>query len=353
MTYIFNRKIEEQSIEYANTHDMLVEALEGQVYLKETFHKVNTNQVTGEALKKVSVGGKGGFGSQGDARDQEKQVNATSRVMVMCDPSQVAFDHNASLDEKVVGWQERVVPFTGHTDWTPVIGPQKPRDYDEFVHTNELDPSDHMRNCAFYLKGDMLKRAQDRYDELCGYKGAHLYVGLNGYEQRRYRFTVECLLNQKQHFTHTAGVDADGNIVVRKKKEPYKGKECYMNWEASSYNHNKQVYAIYNEYHYNKHDDEWLDEKMRNLSRKDCIQFLNWQFGKAKPWDWREERVFDNTVVSEPSEDFLLEQEAARSLEKKRRLDALKNAPDLSDWKVVYKWELTKQGKVMFANEKI
>ena len=368
MKYDFNRKIEEQSREYANTHDMLIEALEGQVYIKETFHKVNTNQVTGEALKKVSVGGKGGFGSQGDARDQEKQVSATSRVMVLSGPSQEAFDRNATLEQTVVGWKERVVPYTGHVDWVPVYSKvgetvetetyvpshifgekeikgltkfQKTlgRDYDEFVHTNELDPSDHMRSCAFYLKGDALKRAQDRYDELCGYKGAHLYVGLNGYEQRRYRFTVECLLNQKKS--------------KQSKGTPYKGTACYMNWEASSYNHNKNVYKIYNDYYYNKHSDEWLDEQMRNLDRKDCVQFLNWQLGEPKPWDWTKERVYNNELVIEPSEEFLQMKDAADSLEKKRRLDAMKNAPDLSDWKIVYKWELTKQGKVMFANEKI
>ena len=83
-----------------------VEALEGQIYLKETFHKVNTNQVTGEALKKVSVEGKGGFGSQGDARDQEKQVDVSARVMVLSDPSQEAFNHNTALEQVVVGWDE-------------------------------------------------------------------------------------------------------------------------------------------------------------------------------------------------------------------------------------------------------
>ena len=338
MTYNFNRKIEKQSEEFAETHDMLVEALEGQVYIKETFHKVNTNQVTGEALKKVSVGGKGGFGSQGDARDQEKQVDVTSRVMVMCDPSQVAFDHNVSLEERVVGWEERVVPYTRHTDWAPITEAVKPRDYDEFVHSNELDPSDYMRNAAFYLEGEQLKAAQDRYDMLCGYKGAHKYVGLDGYEHRRYRFTVVNLLNLKEE---------------KKTTVPYKGKVSYQNWEASSYNHNNDVYTILKSYYYNNHSEEWLDDKMRNLSRKDCVQFLMWQAGEPKPWNWMDERVYDNTVVSEPSEEFLAMKDAADSLEKKRRLDALKKAPELSDWKIVYKWELTKQGKVMFSNEKV
>ena len=30
----------------------------------------------------------------------------------------------------------------------------------------------------------------------------------------------------------------------------------------------------------------------------------------------------------------------------------MSKAPELRDWRKVYNWELTKQGKIMFANEK-
>ena len=104
-----NLSVDKQSL--GDTHEMLVKALPGQSYVKETMHKVSTTQVTGEALKKVSVGGKGGFGSQGDARDQEKQVIVTSRVMVMSDPVQEVFNHNASLEKIVGGWDDKGRPI--------------------------------------------------------------------------------------------------------------------------------------------------------------------------------------------------------------------------------------------------
>ena len=393
----FNKKIEAQSREYADTHDMLLEALEGQVYLKETFHKVNTNQVTGEALKKVSVGGKGGFGSQGDARDQEKQVEVTSRVMVLSDPSQRTFDHNVALHKLAVDFNsnsgegvmnttrikktnlsgEEVdydVEFERHKEsveyiyqgesytkrvWCPshIFGEKKVkgwieltkrlgRDYDEFAHSNSLDPSDAHRMIEYYYKGNFLvdgvdidiERARDLYDELCGYKGAWKYVGIDGAEHRRYRFTVGNLLNQKEY---------------KKKKEVYKPRGGYMNWEASSYNHNTTVYEIYTKYYNETKSEEWLDDQMRGLDRKDCTQFINWQLGEPKPWDWREEKVPPAKAFKEPSKEYLAIKEAADSLERKRRLESSLKAPELNDWKIVYKWELTKQGKVMFANEKL
>ena len=126
-----------------------------------------------------------------------------------------------------------------------------------------------------------------------------------------------------------------------------------MNWEASSYNHNTTVYEIYTKYYNETKSEEWLDNQMRSLDRKDCTQFLNWQLGEPKPWDWREERVPAEKAFKEPSEEYLAMKDAADCLECKRRLEASLKAPELNDWKVVYKWELTKQGKVMFANEKV
>ena len=98
-------------------HDVIIMALPGQSYLKETMHKVSTTQVTGEALKKVALGGKGGMGSQGDAREQDKQVLSAARVMVLSDPSQEAFDHNANLDRVVVGFNENQSKKFLHSTW--------------------------------------------------------------------------------------------------------------------------------------------------------------------------------------------------------------------------------------------
>ena len=54
-------------------------------------------------------------------------------------------------------------------------------------------------------------------------------------------------------------------------------------------------------------------------------------------------------TVYAPSEEALKIKEAMDSLHKKKRLEALKKGPDLSDWRIVYGWELTKQGKTMFS----
>lgn len=98
-------------------HDVIQMTLPGQSYLKETMHKVSTTQVTGEALKKVALGGKGGMGSQGDAREQDKQVLSTARVMVLSDPSQEVFDHNAALDRVAVKFNENLPTEYLHSSW--------------------------------------------------------------------------------------------------------------------------------------------------------------------------------------------------------------------------------------------
>ncbi len=316
------------------THDMLVKALPGQSYVKETMHKVSTTQVTGEALKKVSVGGKGGFGSQGDARDADKQVIAGARVMVMCPPSQEAFDHNAELDFIVKGFTKRVVPYTGHEDWVPILVPNKVRDYDEFSHNNELDASDTQRNNEFYLTGEQLEETRRRYDELCGYKGAWKYLGYNGAEHRRYIIQIHNTLN----------------FNTKKKEGP---KQDYSNvtpmWtdEHSTSRHHKQLYDALNKYWRDGEDEEFLRDWMIN-NNNDHAGYVMWYLDQLKPEFYPPSNMMYVEPVKEPSEDFLRAQEIAKEYERKRRLEALKGGPDLSDWKIVYKWELTKQGKVMF-----
>ena len=306
---------DEQSL--GETHDMIVKALPGQSYIKETMHKVSTTQVTGEALKKVSVGGKGGFGSQGDAREQEKQVDVTSRVMVMCGPSQQAFDHNVANEFIVKGFTKRIVPYTGHEDWVPNVVPNKPRDYDEFAHSNELDPSDYMRKAEEFLSGEALEEARDRYDKLCGYRGAHKYIGRDGYEHRRYTITIVNTLNRD---------------TKKEEKEAYKGQGFHWFQEMPHQAHNNNG-GKFNPYSDNKRS----------------IQFMMWQFDQMKEWI-PQTRIYEEPI-KEPSKEFLELKDTADAYERKRRFEAFKKAPDLSDWKIVYKWELTKQGKSMFNNK--
>ena len=215
------KRSENQSLE--ETHDMIIKALPGQSYVKETFHKVSTTQVTGEALKKLSAGGKGGMSSSGDAREQKKEVQAGARVMVLSDPSQETFNFNTANHKVVLRFGEGTVEYLyqGESTSYKVFDPRKAkkkyvkrngkwkrvwikdesayttlfksqgRDYDEFEHNNSLDASDLQRLNEYYLSGADLEASRERYDELCGYRGAWMYLGLNGASHRRYRIVVK------------------------------------------------------------------------------------------------------------------------------------------------------------------
>ena len=299
---IYKTYEDQQSLE--ETHDMLVKALPGQSYILEPLNKVSTTQVTGDALMKVAVGGKGGFaaGTAGDVREKKKELNAELIRM-----------------EKKEIWMQRLIVM--HT-----LGLE--RDYDDFTYQNDLDASDHMRNAEFLLSGESLERIRKTYDEICGYRGAWRYVGLEGREHRRYRIYVYNTLNLN---------------TAKETKTPYK-RDGYMGWETSSYNHHI-VGPNYELYH---------DMKDGNV-RKDCIEYTLMQLRKIKndTEEWLNHPLYDESAKYEPSDDFLEKKAIADEFERKRRLEALKNAPELNDWRMVYNWELTKQGKVMFANEKI
>ncbi len=294
-----------------NTHDVLVLAKSGQSYIKEAFDKTSTTQVTGEALKKVSAGGKGGFSSSGDAREQDKQVDVTSRVMVMSSPSQEAFNHNVSLKkvaikfgqneprgDKTVGditysprntveyryegetYTENVfIPshlfgekeIKGNVEITKTLG----RDYDDFAHSGNWDPSDRQRvieklyaewdtnkefvaNLGLPTAGDcpitaeMIKSSRNLYDELCGYSGAWKYLGLNGAEHRRYRIAIINTLNQD---------------TPKTKPDPKKETRRNTTWtdEMSHARHHRGLYGFVTaNYRLNNDDPEilakWLDD---------------------------------------------------------------------------------------------
>ena len=338
--------VDEQSL--GETHDMIVKALPGQSYVKETMHKISTTQVTGEAIKKISVGGKGGMASGSDARDSVKEVDVTTRVMVLSDPSQTVFDHNASLEKKCVGFDDKGKPIyvgegesyiqkiydpshlfgdnkniKGDIEFTRTHG----RDFDEFSHSNNLDPSDHQQAFEMtYLNEQFLgleenitlkqlEALRERYDYICGYVGAWKYVGVNGAEHRRYTIHIENTLNFD---------------TKKPKKEVYQAVGWQWDQEMPHSHHISSPYFATN-------------------NRRDNVQFMMEQFDRMKPYI-EQTRVYD-PPIHEKSEEFLQIEEAGKLLERKRRLDALKGAPKLEDWKIVYKWECTKQGKIMFLKK--
>ena len=326
---------DEQSLE--ETHDMLVKALPGQSYVKEPLNKVSTTQVTGDALMKVAVGGKGGFaaGTAGDVREKKKDLQAD---LVRMEKKHV-YQQHLSIDEKIVGWEKRVVPFTGHEDWIP-IHEDTFRDYDDFTYQNELDASDYMRNAEFYYKKNQsidINSIRKSYDEICGYKGAWQYVGLDGREHRRYRIYVTNTLNHDTKNSSNAS-GAMGNPM----------------WtdESARANHHTKLYDALNKYWRDGEDEDFLKDWMVN-SNNGHAGYVMWYLDQLKPEFYAPSNMMYVEPVREPSEDFLQAKAVAEEFERKRRLEALKKAPDLRDWKIVYKWELTKQGKIMFANEKV
>ena len=298
----------------AATHDMLVQALPGQSYVKESLNKVSTTQVTGDALMKVAVGGKGGFaaGTAGDVREKKKELNAD-----------------------LVRMQKKDV-FKNKLEVMQALGLE--RDYDDFTYQNELDASDWMRNVEFYnLPNKEFWRST--YEELCGYRGAWKFVGLNGAEHRRYRIFIDNTLN--------FDTKEDKGEPIHQLNAPAKWSD-----EGSRARHHVKLYNVALKA-YVENDESLLDDWIRN-SNPDYGYYVMWRLEQNKPEFWSPVRnKWLDEVSKEPSEDYLRMKDAAASREKKRRLEAFKKAPDLSDWKVVYRWELTKQGKTMFANEKV
>lgn len=55
-------------------------------------------------------------------------------------------------------------------------------------------------------------------------------------------------------------------------------------------------------------------------------------------------------ALNDPLKTHLELKDEADAYERKKRLEVLKLGPDLRDWRMVYNWELTKQGKTRFAN---
>ena len=332
-----------------DTHDMIVKALPGQSYVKETLHKVSTTQVTGDALMKVSVGGKGGFaaGTAGDVREQKKELNAE---VIRMEKKEVFAQRLAVMQE---------------------LGIE--REYYDFMHQSECDASDYMKGLEWlyrnqdvippeklektikyaqrhgnktliyeYGKGEKyskerLNKARERYDEICGYRGAWKFLGFDGNEHRRYRIFVFNTLNFNDPSNENKG--RGGNY-----------------WEPKSYScHHKDLYHYMNlSYIYN--DDSILDDWMAKANNGHAAHIIWWLDQQKKEFNPETWYVFDpagrTEVVKKPSEEFLRIKDKMECFYRKKRLEVIKSDSwkELTrDWRVVYNWELTKQGKVKFA----
>lgn len=296
----------EDAHEIEETHDVLQMALPGQSYLVEKLNKVNTNQVTGEALKKIALGGKGGMGSQGDARDQDKQVDASSRVMVLSPPSQEAFDYNVSLDKVAVRFGDGTVEYLyqgesytsktycpsrifgekdvkGWIETTKRLG----RDYDDFSHTAQWDASDWHRKNEEFLTGESLEWSRRLYDELCGYKGAWKYVGLEGREHRRYRISIVNTLNLplgKYYPSRYCELEQKAEWHKRNPEEAEKKAPPSWGDELSVARHHKNLYKAANRL-WMDGDEEAFDKWMVE-SNNDHAYYVMWSLGKLKQHDW-------------------------------------------------------------------
>jgi len=304
---------DQQSLEA--THDMLVKALPGQSYVKEPLNRVSTTQVTGDALMKVAVGGKGGFaaGTAGDVREKKKALTAELIRM-----------------EKKEVWKQRLEVML-------TLGLE--RDYDDFTYQNELDASDHMRLSEFLLEGEGLDRIRKTYDEICGYRGAWKYVGLNGAEHRRYRIVV---YNTLDFDTSKKSADLSHQLNA-----PSKWSD-----EGSRARHHVGLFPAMLKA-YVENDESMIDDWM-NSHNPDHAAYVMWRLEQNKPEFWSPVKYeWLNEKPIEPSEEYLRLKDESEALERKRALEARLKAPDLRDWRKVYNWELTKKGKTMFSNEKI
>ena len=399
---------DEQSL--GESHDMLVEALQGQSYVKETLHKVSTTEVTGEALKKVSAGGKGGMASGGDARDQEKQVEATSRVMVMSTPSQETFDHNVLPKQKAIRFgdvYDGIVEYAYESKhigqvWCPshLFGSKEVkgwvdmyvsigRGYNDFAHSNSLDASDAQRfiekmyaewdgNVEFVkslglpadykcpISKETLDRTRDLYDELCGYKGAWKYLGLNGAEHRRYRIVIINTLNTQDSIKYRYWKNEDGSVgrgVIIEDREPILKwlddngiiRKDIKSWpsEFSVARHHNDLHKIMNLVNKINDEDE-ANGVLREWMLKhtsDHGYYVMWYLDQKKPKQWSVTNQSYNKVEAPKANKYIKARRVKMAPEYEAKRERIKELTSelYKDVKVVYNWEGTRAGKMKFV----
>ena len=92
----------------------------------------------------------------------------------------------------------------------------------EFVKSLGL-PADY--KCP--ISKEMLDGTRELYDELCGYRGAWKYLGLNGAEHRRYRISIINTLNTNDAKSYSVWKNDDGSIG---RAEIIKDREPVLKW---------------------------------------------------------------------------------------------------------------------------
>ena len=358
---------DQQSLE--ETHDMVVKALPGQSYVLEPMHKVSTTQVTGEALKKVAVGGKGGFaaGTAGDVREKKKELNADGRLFVGPKHSQDYSTFNEYREKVLVGvrfpegFDEALkgilIPRTEfHNSQTGLFSsPRAPKPisdiweyretrdkkYDDFAYQNSLDASDCHRLIEWayregYISKERLEQARETYEELCGYRGAWKYVGLDGSEHRRYEISIQ-------------------NTINFANKGDYSGLTGFWSSKGNSYEprayhcHHTGLYDALNKYWRDGEDEEFLDEWMTK-SYQSHAGFLMWKAEKARKEFWPVSNLTPFPVKDYP---INKSKEASRVVMSEKYESIRQEIKDMTEYmygdlKAVYRWEGTKQGKIKF-----
>ena len=407
----------------AETHDIIVKALPGQSYLKEALHKVSTTQVTGDSLMKVSVGGKGGFGSQGDVREQTKELNAD---VIRMEKKEFFAQSLEVMQSASDGKLDEV----SHDDWTNKHRARmkakhgEGRDYFDFNYQSACDPRDLLDMMEYLYETqdfrghvDMkpfkmtqiqggkpvevtvdfnrritkktLERARNRYDELCGYIGAWKHA------DRRYKITIVNTLNLDIADTDKVADDVReaqlrGAVQVWDQKMTH-----YYSHSNNRSDDSRAMMEILDQYTPVHYSERWLNrlgatkvpakkvEKVVKPLTKVESKASNWVRLRAESYEleWMYLKDFEKIYI-ESDEDTRLYLDSRFDSRFKRRIerdelelkyqgdyskvyakstdeyaDEIKpwlddHGFDLRDWKLVYKWECTAQGKIMFANQK-
>ena len=375
--------VDDQSL--GETHEMIVKALPGQSYVKEQLHKVSTTQVTGDSLMKVSVGGKGGFGSQGDVREQTKELNADvirmekkevfkQRLEIMQSASEGKLDEPSSsewIDAHYIRMKEK------HGNG---------RDYFDFNYQSSCDARDFLNIMEGLYANQGIKegmdlgkpftvsqihggkpvtvtvdpnrritkneltRARNRYDEVCGYRGAWKH------SDRRYKIVIENTLNIQPKPNTKPISEEVRQAQLRGAVQVWDQKMTHQMYSANSVNSPKDdaraMLEILDSYTSVNTTERWLTGLANTKVReKEAVE-------EAKPLTKAEQRASDWVRLRAETYNlptWIDEHGIKRYGRCSEYFDdeiqpLLDNQGiDLRDWKLVYKWECTAKGKMMFV----
>ena len=346
----------------AETHDVFVRALPGQSYLKEPLHKVKTTQISGEAIMRDSVGGKGGFGSQGDVREQSKEINTDVPRM-----------------EKKEVFQQRLEVMQKR-------GEERP--YFDFKHIGECDARDcldtvenlyasqHLKdgfdcgkpfntvqmhggkivavtvNPNNRITKKQLDKARNDYDMICGYRGAWK-------SKDRYRITIVNTLNLDEGKPSDGMSDEVREALLKKAVNVWDQKMTHHSYSSLKSSYVKDdahaMYEILDQYTPLHNSEQYLNRLAQTKPQPKKVK------EKAKPMSDAERKADGWIKLRGEGYNIDYTRDGAGVITYNRHSDFYQDeikplmdnqGIDLRDWKVVYLWECTAEGKIMFANQK-